>query len=999
MLKHSTPHKISPVWNSGFSFNKAFVLLALFVCLVSATAWGQTREVLVPQVGSDIVHISPSDSLRVFDSGGDGNYMNNTDGVLYIVSDSGTAIHIRGIYNIEPSDMGCIYDGAFDVYHRIAFMFDYDTIDLICYSGIAIITMTSNLSYNLSGFMLEVVAFPIDRSTIFNVNSVVTGRNATITWSDTSDASTWYVKYGYSPYTLTSMMTSQTTLASFTGVPAMTTLFYKVFNEYTIGDASVDTIERTFHFVVDDGVHQECINYANLNGPNVTCYYGSITNVYANTGLVNHGPGAVESRHTVHTSPTERDPRTNNMLRTVPEGFPASVRLGNWNHNYQAECIVYKHFVDTNLNGLILLNYAAVLQAPNHTLSEEPRFTFEILDCAGVPIDPLCYSAYFIANNSSGWQHTNSADWKDWTSVGFDISALHHQNISIRLTTYDCGEGAHYGYAYYTISCMAKCLHSSMCGDPEENTFTAPSGFSYEWYETSDPNLILSTDQTFHSTQRGDYRCRLSFKNTDYNQSCSFELSTNSAKRFPYAQYDYSYEALPNCDLSVQFFDRSTVTSDWEHNNPTNLQCDRVEWFFDNDHSVENNPTFQCTPGLHTVTLIAKIDDGGCYDTLTEVIRLDNLCYDTVYATICYGDSFRLYDTLISSSGVYERDSLYFHRTLFLSVLPPNIVHITVRISNNDLPYTFNGIVFHDTISNFNMHLVDRNGCDSTIVFSLLPWQDHTIYLDTVICDNQFPLFWHDTVINQAGIVSVTYRGMHNTDSTLVLTVTTKPTFSTSFNAAICSGEPYKWLDGVTYYESTSTPTLTLTATNGCDSVLHLNLRVDHIEAEMTITPLIADFEHSEVTLCDVTNGSVERQWSYLDNIDTRKEFTFVFPKELDTVGITLAVKSSAGCRDSATAIALADHAVIWAPNAFTPDESQNNRFFIQSNDITAGEVWVYTRQGQLVARFDALTGSWDGTLNGKLCPVGAYTWVMKYTTVSQPRIIHQAKGTVTVIR
>jgi hypothetical protein len=41
------------------------------------------------------------------------------------------------------------------------------------------------------------------------------------------------------------------------------------------------------------------------------------------------------------------------------------------------------------------------------------------------------------------------------------------------------------------------------------------------------------------------------------------------------------------------------------------------------------------------------------------------------------------------------------------------------------------------------------------------------------------------------------------------------------------SCDSYTWIDGVTYTESTNTPTYTLTSANGCDSVVTLNLTIN----------------------------------------------------------------------------------------------------------------------------------------------------------------------------
>ena len=74
-----------------------------------------------------------------------------------------------------------------------------------------------------------------------------------------------------------------------------------------------------------------CIDYTDLHAAYVTCSYGSFSNPTADIGAVDNGYLSANSRHTVHFDTTERDARTGGLLRTIPQGEKASVRLGNWN--------------------------------------------------------------------------------------------------------------------------------------------------------------------------------------------------------------------------------------------------------------------------------------------------------------------------------------------------------------------------------------------------------------------------------------------------------------------------------------------------------------------------------------------------------------------------------------------------------------------------------------------------------------------------------------------
>ena len=200
---------------------------------------------------------------------------------------------------------------------------------------------------------------------------------------------------------------------------------------------------------------------------------------------VDYGPASIESRHTIHFDKTEVEPRTGGMAKTIPEGELASVRLGNWYNQNQAERIEYSFKVDTINYPVLLLKYLCILEAPGHDDKANPRFKLDIL-IGGTSID--CGHADFNCNDvynkttkqllpgaaEQGWHITSkdvsqtSADiiWKEWTTVGVNLKNPEYQGktLTVRLTTHDCTQGAHCGYAYFTLSCSDGKLKGMKCG-------------------------------------------------------------------------------------------------------------------------------------------------------------------------------------------------------------------------------------------------------------------------------------------------------------------------------------------------------------------------------------------------------------------------------------------------------------------------------------------------------------------------------------------------------
>ena len=281
---------------------------------------------------------------------------------------------------------------------------------------------------------------------------------------------------------------------------------------------------------------KHCINYVDLYDPDVvTCTYGSgydgySTNpqcAYTNIGVIDYGPESKKSRHTVNWDRTALDPRTGNNLPLIPSGEFASVRLGNWETGAEAESVSYLYDVDSTSN-ILLMKYAVVLEDPDHTANEQPRFVLDILDAHGNLIDPTCGHCDFAANSSAtGWRTYGSGyskvTYKPWTLLGLNLENYQGTTIRIRLTTYDCSQSGHYGYAYFTLGCASATISTTSCASDAsvQMSLTAPDGFNYQWYNSQGQMVSQQRILDVASSDTTTYRCRLVSKE---NANCYFEL-------------------------------------------------------------------------------------------------------------------------------------------------------------------------------------------------------------------------------------------------------------------------------------------------------------------------------------------------------------------------------------------------------------------------------------------------------------------------------------------
>ena len=98
-----------------------------------------------------------------------------------------------------------------------------------------------------------------------------------------------------------------------------------------------------------------------------------------------------------------------------------------------------------------------------------------------------------------------------------------------------------------------------------------------------------------------------------------------------------------------------------------------------------------------------------------------------------------------------------------------------------------------------------------------------------------------------------------------------------------------------------------------------------------------------------------------------------------------------------------AQELAIWIPNAFSPDDPDNETvrtFKVSPNNgsnILSFEMYIYSRTGRQVFHARDINQGWDGTAKGQKQPMGTYVYLIElYDAVKG---LQQQKGTITLIR
>ena len=142
----------------------------------------------------------------------------------------------------------------------------------------------------------------------------------------------------------------------------------------------------------------------------------------------------------------------------------------------------------------------------------------------------------------------------------------------------------------------------------------------------------------------------------------------------------------------------------------------------------------------------------------------------------------------------------------------------------SELPYTWNGVVFN-TAGTQTVTLQTVNGCDSVVMMLLSVNQTHVTTDNRTICESELPYEWNGVTFNAAGANTATLQDANGCDSTVIMTLLVNPTYTVNQTMSICESElPYTW-NGVVF-NTAGTQNLTLQTVNGCDSVITMTLTV-----------------------------------------------------------------------------------------------------------------------------------------------------------------------------
>ena len=312
--------------------------------------------------------------------------------------------------------------------------------------------------------------------------------------------------------------------------------------------------------------------------------------------------------------------------------------------------------------------------------------------------------------------------------------------------------------------------------------------------------------------------------------------------------------------------------------------------------------------------ILHRLTVNGCDSVVTLHLTVNETYSLTDEVELCEGDFPYVYGDTVFGTGTQSGDYMLRRRTangcdsivtLTLTVYPRGYLEKHYELCSSDLPYVTEDTTFPVGTNSglYNIHYTTAMGCDSIVSISLLVNPVYNEVVSEVICQNDLPYEWRDTVFEartESGVYRFPRTTLAGCDSMVTLALIVNPSYELEEEADVCAnGFPFEWRD-TTFLNGTNSGDYVFyrQTVNGCDSVVTLHLNVH---------PVFSQTE--QLSLCQ---SELPYQW---------RDTTF----QVGTASgfYTFYRSSSAGC-DSIVTLALTIY----------PSSTQSYNVRICSNDL-----------------------------------------------------------------
>ncbi len=441
----------------------------------------------------------------------------------------------------------------------------------------------------------------------------------------------------------------------------------------------------------------------------------------------------------------------------------------------------------------------------------------------------------------------------------------------------------------------------------------------------------------------------------------------------------------------------STVSLNLTINNPTagtdvQVQCGSYTWIDGNTYNASTTtPTFTIPGGAAN----------GCDSTVTLNLTINNPTAGTDVQVQCgsytwidgntYNASTTTPTFTIPGGAANGCDSIV---TLNLTINNPTT---GTDVQNWCGSFTWiDGNTYNSSTNTPTYTIVGgaANGCDSIVTLNLTI---NSFVTGTDVQTHCNTYTWIDgnnyTTSTNTPTYTISGGSVNGCDSIVTLNLTINYPLTGTDIQEHC--DSYTWIDGNTYNASTNVPTYTITggATNGCDSIVTLNLTIN-------TTPTVPSVS-SDTTYCSGDSlvqmnasgsGGTLNWYDGAGLVNIIGSGTNLTPNDiLGQTAYYITETSPEGCTSAAAIIVItvSECADVVVPTAFTPDNDGVNDYWIVQDLDTRypnNRVIIFNRWGNIVFEHQSDPSNpyslnpWDGKnqANGQPLPVASYYYIIE---------------------
>jgi hypothetical protein len=259
-----------------------------------------------------------------------------------------------------------------------------------------------------------------------------------------------------------------------------------------------------------------------------------------------------------------------------------------------------------------------------------------------------------------------------------------------------------------------------------------------------------------------------------------------------------------------------------------------------------NGVTFTAA-GTQSTTLQTVL---GCDSVVNMTVNVNTNTVSEINAEVVENDlPYELNGTEYTTTGTYTQllenangcdSTITLNLTVYMNVTGD----AEQTICESQLPYVWNEVEF--TAAGTQSALLvgqGSHGEDSTVNMTLVVNPEYTVTDELAVCDNELPYTWNEVVFTEAGTQTATLQTVAGCDSVVTMTLTVNPTATGAEEFTICPADlPYTWND-TTFGTETTPGTYTYIYNGhtvaGCDSVVTLTLTINaNTEETVEVTVL-----------------------------------------------------------------------------------------------------------------------------------------------------------------